>query len=434
MVLIRRADVHQRLRALLVEETVSVDASLDDTVAAVRRELTGLREALARVTEDNTILWAVAEASPLGMVALAPDGHELLRNPSAGEVSSPEAALIRQTIDALITRGKVGPVREVIDLVGPPRRSLEVTVQALHAAKRLHGSSDPNVDQRSANALFHSTVVPASTSTTTNLSMSTATDTTPNMSATRSVTQPVLGSVAFVADVTEKRRIDAVRRDFILNISHELRTPVGAIAILAETLTDETDPATAKRLTGRLEQESHRLAIMVDDLLSLTRVEAEDGVEHLSVAISELFDTVVERSESAAELRGISVEIRGGSDLRVLGDRRQLVSALTNLVDNAMKYSGENSVVTLDAHRAQSEARSLIELRVTDHGIGIPPRERERIFERFYRVDKARARDTGGTGLGLAIVRHVAVNHGGSVRVDSLEGIGSTFVLVIPEA
>jgi two-component system, OmpR family, sensor histidine kinase SenX3 len=127
----------------------------------------------------------------------------------------------------------------------------------------------------------------------------------------------------------------------------------------------------------------------------------------LSVAISELFDTVVERSESAAELRGISVEIRGGSDLRVLGDRRQLVSALTNLVDNAMKYSGENSVVTLDAHRAQSEARSLIELRVTDHGIGIPPR---------------------------AIVRHVAVNHGGSVRVDSLEGIGSTFVLVIPEA
>ena len=105
-----------------------------------------------------------------------------------------------------------------------------------------------------------------------------------------------------------------------------------------------------------------------------------------------------------------------------------------NLLDNAMKYSGENSIVTLDAHRVQSEARSLIELRVTDHGIGIPPRERERIFERFYRVDKARARDTGGTGLGLAIVRHVAVNHGGSVRVDSLEGIGSTFVLVIPEA
>jgi two-component system, OmpR family, sensor histidine kinase SenX3 len=244
-----------------------------------------------------------------------------------------------------------------------------------------------------------------------------------------------LGSVAFVADVTEKRRIEAVRRDFISNISHELRTPVGAIAILAETLTDETDPETAKRLTGRLEQESHRLAIMVDDLLSLTRIEAEDGVEYSAVVVSDLFDTIVERSGSSAEIRGISLSIVGGAGLSILGDRRQLVSALTNLVDNAMKYSGENSVVTLDARRVQSEeARSLIELRVTDHGIGIPPRERERIFERFYRVDKARARDTGGTGLGLAIVRHVAVNHGGNVRVDSLEGIGSTFVLVIPEA
>jgi two-component system, OmpR family, sensor histidine kinase SenX3 len=424
MVLIRRADVHQRLRALLVEETVPSDASLDDTVAAVRRELTGLREALARAAADNTILWAVADASPLGMVALGPDGQELLRNPSAGELSSPEAALIRQAIDGLIAKGKSGPVREVIDLVGPPRRSLEVTVQALHGAERFHHSHDPVADQALSKAPFTTTTIPASSSNPTRAGTGAAT----------SVTQPVLGSVAFVADVTEKRRIDAVRRDFILNISHELRTPVGAIAILAETLTDETDPETAKRLTGRLEQESHRLAIMVDDLLSLTRVEAEDGVEYSSVAVADLFDKIVERSGSAAELRGISVEIGGGSDLRVLGDRRQLVSALTNLVDNAMKYSGENSVVTLDAHRVQSEARSLIELRVTDHGIGIPPRERERIFERFYRVDKARARDTGGTGLGLAIVRHVAVNHGGSVRVDSLEGIGSTFVLVIPEA
>jgi two-component system, OmpR family, sensor histidine kinase SenX3 len=406
MVLIRRADVHQRLRALLVDETVSADASLDDTVAAVRRELTGLREGLERATAENTILWAVADASPLGLVALDPFGQELLRNPAAGEPSSPEAALIRQTVDALIGKAQATPVRDVVDLAGPPRRSLEVTVQPLMKTDRPNETIDPQRDS--------------------------TTGTAPSVSAR--LVQPTLGSVAFVADVTEKRRIDAVRRDFISNISHELRTPVGAIAILAETLTDETDPETAKRLTGRLEQESHRLAIMVDDLLSLTRVEAEDGVEYSSVAVADLFDKIVERSGSSAELRGISVQIAGGSDLRVLGDRRQLVSALTNLVDNAMKYSGENSIVTLDAHRVQSEARSLIELRVTDHGIGIPPRERERIFERFYRVDKARARDTGGTGLGLAIVRHVAVNHGGSVRVDSLEGIGSTFVLVIPEA
>jgi two-component system, OmpR family, sensor histidine kinase SenX3 len=406
MVLIRRADVHQRLRALLVDETVSADASLDDTVAAVRRELTKLREGLERATAENTILWAVADASPLGLVALDPFGQELLRNPAAGEPSSPEAALIRQTVDALIGKAQATPVRDVVDLAGPPRRSLEVTVQPLMKTDRPNETIDPQRDSTTGTAL----------------------------SVSPRLVQPTLGSVAFVADVTEKRRIDAVRRDFISNISHELRTPVGAIAILAETLTDETDPETAKRLTGRLEQESHRLAIMVDDLLSLTRVEAEDGVEYSSVAVADLFDKIVERSGSSAELRGISVEIAGGSDLRVLGDRRQLVSALTNLVDNAMKYSGENSVVTLDAHRVQSEARSLIELRVTDHGIGIPPRERERIFERFYRVDKARARDTGGTGLGLAIVRHVAVNHGGSVRVDSLEGIGSTFVLVIPEA
>jgi two-component system, OmpR family, sensor histidine kinase SenX3 len=407
MVLIRRADVHQRLRALLVEETVSPDANLDDTVAAVRRELTGLRDGLARVSAENTILWAVADASPLGLVALGTQGQELIRNPSAGELSSPEGALIRQAIDALIAKRQSTPVRDVVDLAGPPRRSLEVTVQPLH-----------KTDRSSFEAIN-----PGGDKTQTEVSSSTA-----------GLNPTVLGSIAFVADVTEKRRIDAVRRDFISNISHELRTPVGAIAILAETLTDETDPETAKRLTGRLEQESHRLAIMVDDLLSLTRVEAEDGVEYASVAVSDLFDKIVERSGSSAELRGISLTIAGGAGLNVLGDRRQLVSALTNLVDNAMKYSGENSIVTLDAHRVQGEARSLIELRVTDHGIGIPPRERERIFERFYRVDKARARDTGGTGLGLAIVRHVAVNHGGSVRVDSLEGIGSTFVLVIPEA
>ncbi len=406
MVLIRRADVHQRLRGLLVDELVSADASLDDTIAAVRRELTGLREGLARATAQNTILWAVANASPLGLVALDPRGKELIRNPAAGESSSPEGALIRQAVDVLIGKGQSTPVRDVVDLAGPPRRSLEVTVQPLVKTERSFDTVVPLGDNTQSEQLGLDT---------------------------KSL-QPILGSVAFVADVTEKTRIDAVRRDFISNISHELRTPVGAIAILAETLTDETDPETAKRLTGRLEQESHRLAIMVDDLLSLTRIEAEDGVEFSSVAVSDLFDKIVERSGSAAELRGISVVIAGASGLYVLGDRRQLVSALTNLVDNAMKYSGENSVVTLDAHRVQTEARSLVELRVTDHGIGIPPRERERIFERFYRVDKARARDTGGTGLGLAIVRHVAVNHGGSVRVDSLEGIGSTFVLVIPEA
>ena len=411
MVLIRRANVHQRLRALLVEETVGADASLDDTVAAVRRELTGLREALALATEKNTVLRAVADASPLGLLALDRDGQELVRNPSVGEASSPEGALIRQAIEALVQKRQIGPVREFVDLAGPPRRSLEVTVQPLLKTEIGEAMLD-------------------------------ATQTIPMiamlpLSAVESTERPrtVLGSVAFVADVTEKRRIEAVRRDFISNISHELRTPVGAIAILAETLTDETDPETAKRLTGRLEQESHRLAIMVDDLLSLTRIEAEDGVEYSSVSVADLFDTIVERSGSSAEIRGISLSIVGGAGLSILGDRRQLVSALTNLVDNAMKYSGENSVVTLDARRVQSEeARSLIELRVTDHGIGIPPRERERIFERFYRVDKARARDTGGTGLGLAIVRHVAVNHGGNVRVDSLEGIGSTFVLVIPEA
>jgi two-component system, OmpR family, sensor histidine kinase SenX3 len=406
MVLIRRADVHQRLRALLVDEMVSSDASLDDTIAAVRRELTGLREELATAAAENTVLRAVSDASPVGMVALDPLGQELLRNPAAGESSSPESALIRQAVDVLIAKGQATPTRDVVDLAGPPRRSLEIAVQPLWQTPRTTAHVDSTVDSITADA----------------------------WKKTGERAQPVLGSVAFVTDVTEKRRIDAVRRDFISNISHELRTPVGAIAILAETLTDETDPETAKRLTGRLEQESHRLAIMVDDLLSLTRVEAEEGIEFAPVAVSELFAKIVERSGSAAELRGISLAIGGGAGLKVLGDRRQLVSALTNLVDNAMKYSGENSIVTLDAHRVQDEARSLIELRVTDRGIGIPPRERERIFERFYRVDKARARDTGGTGLGLAIVRHVAVNHGGSVRVDSLEGIGSTFVLVIPEA
>ena len=223
-----------------------------------------------------------------------------------------------------------------------------------------------------------------------------------------------------------------MRTDFVANISHELKTPVGALAVLAETLVDETDPAVVARIAERMLDEAHRAARTIDDLLELSRIELggellRDGVDPADVVV-----WAIERTEALAEQRNIDVVAgegtRRGAALRVTGDRRQLVSALGNLVENAVKYSevGGTVDVVVRPHEAW------VDFEVIDHGVGIPARDLDRIFERFYRVDKARSRGTGGTGLGLAIVRHVATNHGGDVLVSSTEGEGSTFVLRIP--
>ncbi len=243
------------------------------------------------------------------------------------------------------------------------------------------------------------------------------------------------GALVVVDDISERRRLEATRRDFVANISHELKTPVGAMGLLAETLLAEDDRQVASRLAERIVNEAFRLDRTIEDLLVLSRIEGEEIAAHEPVAARLLVADAVERIRPAAEQAGIDVAVEeidsgsnGDGELAVLGDRRQLVSALYNLLDNAVKYSDEGDEVEV---RAISEGTNVV-LQVQDHGIGIPKADLERVFERFYRVDQARSRTTGGTGLGLAIVRHVATNHEGEVRVDSRLGEGSTFSLVVP--
>jgi two-component system sensor histidine kinase SenX3 len=236
------------------------------------------------------------------------------------------------------------------------------------------------------------------------------------------------GAVAVVEDVSERRRLESVRRDFVANISHELKTPVGALGLLAETLGSEDDPEIVRRLAARMTNEAFRVARTIDDLLDLSRIEAEPDVQDEVVAVHVVVGEAVERAAPVSASRDIAVHIDVPKRHVVRGDRRQLVSAVANLLENACKYSDPGSSVSV---RSRADG-SCVEVDVADHGIGIPERDLERVFERFYRVDRARSRETGGTGLGLAIVRHVAVNHGGEVRVRSREGEGSVFTLRLP--
>jgi two-component system, OmpR family, sensor histidine kinase SenX3 len=246
-----------------------------------------------------------------------------------------------------------------------------------------------------------------------------------------------VGALAVVHDVSRVAQVESLRRDLVINVSHELRTPVGAMAVLAEMLVVEVDEISPNsvvinRLSHRMESESIRLARLVDDLLSLASA-SEGRPEFHSVEVADLIRQVIHRIAAASEVRGVSVRYSVDESIQhyVVGDRSQLVSALYNMVDNAIKYSDSGSYVDIGVHTVEPNA---IAIEVSDQGIGIAMRDRERIFERFYRVDKARARDTGGTGLGLAIVRNVAIAHGGDVSVRSIEGQGSTFTLTLPRA
>jgi two-component system sensor histidine kinase SenX3 len=238
-----------------------------------------------------------------------------------------------------------------------------------------------------------------------------------------------LGVLVAIEDVTDRLRLEAVRRDFVANIGHELKTPVGAIGLLAETLAAEDDPDVTRRLAERMTGEAHRVGRIIDDLLHLSRIEAEEQKVREAVTVQAIVDEAVERVRTVAEARGISIATTGvGRRHTLRGDRLQLVSAIANLLENACKYSDEHSTVQLSS----TTDGTWIEIAVRDEGIGIPTVDLERVFERFYRVDRARSRETGGTGLGLSIVRHIASNHGGEVTVASAEGEGSTFTLRLP--
>ncbi|WP_407565720.1 sensor histidine kinase [Streptomyces sp. 184] len=239
-----------------------------------------------------------------------------------------------------------------------------------------------------------------------------------------------------VEDMTEARRIEAVRRDFVANVSHELKTPVGALSLLSEAVMDAAeDPEAVERFAGRMQGEATRLTSLVQELIDLSRVQNDDPLEDAEpVRVDELVAEATERCRQQAGAKQITIATGGQAALRVWGHRGQLAAALGNLVENAVNYSPARTRVGIAARRLPAGGGDLIEIAVTDQGIGISEKDRERVFERFYRVDPARSRATGGTGLGLAIVKHVAASHGGEVTVWSAEGQGSTFTLRLPEA
>jgi two-component system, OmpR family, sensor histidine kinase SenX3 len=234
-----------------------------------------------------------------------------------------------------------------------------------------------------------------------------------------------------VEDQTESRRVEEVRRDFVANTSHELKTPVGALALLAETVEDAADdPEAVRRFAGRMRQEAARLTNLVQDMITLSRIQAAEPVpDPVPVKLDDVVAEALDRCRMRASARGIELVASGGHGLSVLGDEDLLITALRNLLENAVAYSPDKTRVDVSVRLASGDA---VEISVADQGIGIPERDLERIFERFYRVDPARSRATGGTGLGLAIVKHVTAAHGGKVTVVSTEGAGSTFTLRLP--
>lgn len=238
----------------------------------------------------------------------------------------------------------------------------------------------------------------------------------------------VVGAVAILEDITERSRQESVRRDFVANVSHELKTPIGALSLLAETLVAETDPDVVGRLSARIETESQRVGSIIEDLLDLNRIEGESPERVEVLDLVGLAAQVVERLLPMAEQRGISIRVDASPGVHIEASRNQMVSMMRNLIENAVKYSDDGGSVTVSLRSDDGGVR----FEVADDGIGVPERDIERVFERFYRVDRARTRETGGTGLGLSIVRNVVLAHGGQVDLSSTEGSGTTVLVQLP--
>jgi two-component system sensor histidine kinase SenX3 len=350
------------------------------TVIALEREVAREIARTSHAEADRERLVHTLDAFDGGVVVVDENGTEVLRNPAAERFRAGRhgAALAEEGLAELLEQARSGVAQErELLLFGPPREAL-----------LLRGVP-----------LIRDGVT--------------------------------IGAAAFVRDITELRRVESVRRDFVANVSHELKTPIGAMELLAETVASSDDMTVTRRLSEQLAREADRLARIVDDLLDLSLIEAQEAPTRDRVPVRVALDEAVERVRSMALARGIPLRVGDVSgDLAINCDPTQVVSAVTNLLDNAIKYSEDGQPVEVSAHRDGDR----VVIAVHDEGIGIPSRDLERIFERFYRVDKARSRATGGTGLGLSIVRHVAQAHGGEVAVDSIEGQGSTFRFILPLA
>ncbi|MDE0804676.1 MAG: ATP-binding protein [Acidimicrobiales bacterium] len=364
--------------ARLSDSPLAEVRGLEKTIGQLEREVDDAVTKGGDASAAETRLVHAISAIDDGIVLLDDAGEIVFRNRPAEHFLGARhgEAIVESSIEDLAARALSGErVKQNVELFGPPRRMLVVSAEPLDDGRR------------------------------------------------------GIGALVVIEDVTERQRVDAVRRDFVANISHELKTPVGGIGVLAETLLGEDDLDIIGRLAARMHHEAMRASRTIDDLLELSRIEAGEASLRDPVPVHLVLAEAVERSANAAEQRGITLDlVEPSRRLTLLGDRRQLVSAVFNLLDNAIKYSADGSSVVVSA----STDGPSVQLSVADRGVGIPRRDLERIFERFYRVDRARSRDTGGTGLGLAIVRHVVSNHGGEVRVDSREGEGTTFTLVMP--
>ena len=236
--------------------------------------------------------------------------------------------------------------------------------------------------------------------------------------------------ILYIVDESEQKRVDAVRRDFVANVSHELKTPIGAISLLSEAILGaKDDPDAVARFASRMQTEAERLSGLVQEIINLSRLQAEDSLDQAeAVQVDRVIAEAIFQSMPHADARKIEIANQENPALYVRGNSGQLVMAVHNLIENGINYSPDRTKVSVSTDLNDG----LVEIRVTDQGIGIAESEQARIFERFYRVDPARSRETGGTGLGLSIVKHIAENHGGDVTVWSRPGVGSTFALRLP--
>jgi two-component system sensor histidine kinase SenX3 len=496
----RRA-ISQRVSALgtrLGLDPPRDEYNIETSLAYLEQVTGGAAQAVTEASSDAIRLRRSLDTLTQGVVLCDENGTVIYRNGRANAlmVSRHGDALAAQAVTELLEDAwHEGSAELTLDLYGPPRRTLQVRARQIDDGRR------------------------------------------------------PLGVIALIEDVSERRRLEEIRRDFVANVSHELKTPMGALGLLAETLVSEPDPEVAQRLAGRIHNEAFRVSRIIDDLLDLSRIESEEAPPREPVLVNLVMADAIERVRATADQRGIEIVLHEPSPpVAVMGDRRQLVSAMHALLENAITYSYDNSkvVVTGAVHRSNPnlshpslspgghdtpglndidtgqhvdlaalaevqaaetmagspsrtearhrstsgesvepvftpeileqytpptevealanaatgssgpppgaesdvaasspesvssapswriEERDSVRLSVQDHGVGIPARDLDRIFERFYRVDHGRSRVTGGTGLGLSIVRHVANNHQGWVDVESREGEGSTFTLVLP--
>ena len=381
--------VAQRLGALAERLGVANgdDKGKVETALSFLEDVTGAATTAVNESSANAErLRRSLEVLSVGLVLCDEVGTVVYRNANAEELMSSRYgdALAAQAVTEVLGEGwRLGASERILDIYGPPRRTLQLRATVIGDGIR------------------------------------------------------PLGVLAIIEDVTERKRLEDIRRDFIANVSHELKTPMGALGLLAETLQYERDPSIAQRLTERIHTEAFRVNRIIEDLLDLSRLESEGQPVRDPIPVGLFMAEAIERIRTAADQRGLKLNFTEPPvPLLVTGDRRQLVSAIHALLENAVTYSPDGGTVTIGAERAEGSDENgpygLARITISDQGVGIPARDLERIFERFYRVDQGRSRQTGGTGLGLSIVRHVAQNHGGNVSVVSREGEGSTFTLDLP--